>query len=364
MRMRLWPGVGVATVAAFAATAAFGGSGAGTITTLAGTGKAGYSGDGGKATSARLNFPEGVAVDGKGNVYIAEAVNFRVRRVSPNGKITTFAGTGKSGFSGDGGKATLARLAHPYGVAVDGKGNVFIADTSNARLRKVSPGGRITTIAGNGAVCCSTGDGGAATAAVLSFPNAVAVDGKGNVYIADNLDHRVRKVTSGGRITTLAGTGTSGDSGDGGKATSARLNYPFGVAVDRKGRVYISDSLSSRVRMVSPAGKITTIAGTGKAGFSGDGGQATSAQLASPQGLAVDRQGNLFIGDEANQRIRKVNRGIITTVAGMGPHGYYGDGSAATSALLFSPWGVAVDGTGNLFIADTNNHRVRRVSGG
>jgi len=196
----------------------------------------------------------------------------------------------------------------------------------------------------------------------LKFPNAVAIDAKGNVYISDNLDYRVRKVTPGGRITTLAGTGTRGDSGDGGKATSARLSYPFGVAVDGKGDVYIADTLAHRVRMVTPTGKIKTVAGTGKSGFSGDGGPATKAQLASPHGLALDTQGNLYIGDQHNARVRRVSQGVITTVAGSGQHGYYGDGLPATSALLSSPWGLALDGRGNLLIADTNNHRVRIVS--
>jgi len=361
--MRLWRVVGVVATATIASAGAFGASGSGTITTFAGNGKAGYSGDGGKATAAKLNFPEGVAVDGKGNVYIVEAVNFRVRKVSPGGTITTFAGTGKKGFSGDGGKATAAKLSFSYGVAVDEKGNVYIADSGNGRVRRVDPGGRITTIAGTGVPCCFTGDGGPATKGRLFFPNSVAVDAKGNLYIADNLAYRVRKVSPEGRITTFAGTGKSGDSGDGGRATSARLAYPFGVAADAKGNVYIADSLSHRVRMVSPAGKITTIAGTGKAGFSGDGGPATSAQLSSPHGLAVDGQGNLYIGDEHNARIRKVSRGTITTIAGMGQHGFYGDGKPATSALLSAPWGVAVDGKGNLLIADTNNHRVRIVRG-
>ena len=359
-RTRLLLGAAALTLVALTTTSALGAGG--TITTFAGNGKPGFSGDGGKATAAKLNFPEGVAVDGKGNVYIVEAVNFRVRKVSPSGTITTFAGTGKKGFSGDGGKATSARISFSYGVAVDAKDNVYIADAGNGRVRKVNTDGRITTIAGGGPACCATGDGGRATAATLKFPNAVAVDAKGNVYVSDNLDYRVRKITPAGRITTLAGTGRRGDSGDGGRAASARLAYPFGVAVDGTGNVYIADSLANRVRMVGPAGKITTVAGTGKAGYSGDGGPATAAQLASPHGLAVDGQGNLYIGDELNARVRRVSRGAITTVAGMGPHGYYGDGRPATSALLNSPWGVAVDGKGNLLIADTNNHRVRIVN--
>jgi trimeric autotransporter adhesin len=364
VKMRLWLGVGVAAVAAFATTGAFGGSGAGTITTFAGTGIPGFSGDGGPATSARLR-PQGVAVDGKGKVYIAESGNGRVRRVGPDGTITTFAGIGKVYVSGDGGPATLAAIGYPEGVAVDGQGNVYIVDRANDNVRKVNPRGTITTIAGNPKAGNGfSGDGGPATSAQLFSPRAVAVDGKGNVYIADYQNYRVRRVSAGGTITTIAGNGKLGSSGDGGPATSAQLNYPVAVAVDRQGNVYIAEERGHRVRKVSPGGSITTFAGNGTQGFSGDGGPATSAQLAWPRGVAADGKGNVYIVDNWTNRVRMVRPdGTIRTIAGNGRAGNSGDGGPATSASLYAPWGVAADGKGNVYVADTGNGKVRRISG-
>jgi sugar lactone lactonase YvrE len=356
--------VGVSVAAAVVTATALAVSPSSSITTVAGTGKLGFSGDGGKATAAQLNYPEGVAVDSRGNVYIAEAVNFRVRKVSRDGTITTFAGTGKPGFSGDGGPASAAQLNHPYGVAVDTRGNLYIADYNNFRVRKVTPAGTITTFAGSGYPLPS-GNGGPAAKAGLGAPQAVATDTRGNVYIAETGHQRVLKVTPDGTIATIAGSGKLGFSGDGGPAIRARMRLPTGVAADGRGNVYIADSVNNRVRLVNRAGRISTFAGNGKRGFSGDGGPASAAQLASPHGLAVDRQGNLHIGDELNARIRKVNRrGIISTVAGSGSFGFGGDGGPATAAFLSSPWGVAVDRQRNLYIADTNNHRVRKVRAG
>ena len=308
-----------------------------------------------------------------GNVYIADSNSARVRKVSPGGTISTFAGTGTPGFSGDGGPATSAKLAFPGGVAVDGKGNVYIAE--GGRVRKVSRGGTITTIAGTGKLGGSSGNGGPATKARLDAPDGVAVDGQGNVYIVEsNPQHDgdpvsgiVRKVNRRGTITRFAGTGRGGLglSGDGGPATSAQLRYVEGVAVDGQGNVYIADRGSARVRKVSRGGTITTIAGTGDYGFSGDGGPATSARLDSPHGVAVDGKGNLYIADLGNQRVRKVSRGgTITTIAGTGNYGFSGDGGPATSARLYNPYGVAVDGRGNVYIADHLNSRVRKVSAG
>jgi uncharacterized protein YjiK len=334
----------------------------GTITTVAGNGSYGFSGDGGPATNASLSYPTGVAVDAAGNLYIADRNNSRVRRVSTSGTITTFAGTGMFGFSGDGGPATGAMLHNPYGVAVDTAGNLYIADYFNSRVRKVSTSGMITTVAGNG-FFGSSGDGGPATSASLSYPSSVAVDAAGNVYIADTYNSRVRKVSSSGTITTVAGNGTSGFSGDGGPATSARLRDPQGVAVDAAGNLYIADSSNNRVRKVSASGTITTIAGTGSPGFFGNGLPGTRAFLYGPSGVAVDTAGNLYIADSSNNRVRKVSTsGTITTVAGNGSSGHWGDGGTATNAGLASPWGVAVDAAGNLYIADSDNHRVRKVS--
>jgi trimeric autotransporter adhesin len=335
---------------------------AGIITTVAGNGLPGFSGDGGAATSAQLNRPSGVAVDGAGNLYIADAINDDVRKVSPAGTITTIPGDGMLGFSGDGGPATNAQLSSPQGVAVDGAGNVYIADLGNDRIRKVSPAGIISTVAGNGVLGYS-GDGGPAIAAQLWSPEGVAVDGASSLYIADFGSNRVREVSPAGIITTVAGNGTYSYSGDGGPATSAQLYSPGGVAVDGAGNLYIADTSNNRIRRVSPAGIITTVAGNGTTGFSGDGGPATSAQLNEPAGLAVDGAGNLYIADTDNFRIRKVSTaGIITTIAGNGKPGYTGDGGPAASTGLSYPAGVALDGAGNLYIADTGNERTRKVS--
>jgi PKD repeat protein len=336
-------------------------TGADTITTVAGNGTSGFSGDGGQATSAQLGAV-GIAVDAAGNVYVADQGNHRVRKVTADGVITTVAGTGERGFSGDDGQATSARLNDPNGVAVDAAGNIYIADMGNMRVRRVSAAGVITTVAGTGFIG-SSGDGGPATSATLAFPSGVAVDAAGNVYIADQLNDRVRKVTATGVIATIAGTGDAGFAGDGGQATSAQLRNPFGVAVDVVGNVYIADRDNHRVRRVDAAGVITSVAGTETFGFSGDGGPATSAQLKFPAGVAVDAIGSIYIADSNNHRVRRVSTGgVITTVAGTGTAAFSGDGGQAISAQLDFPLGVAVDAIGNLYVADTGNRRVRKVT--
>ena len=322
--------------------------------------------DNGPATSARLRFPSGVAVDGAGNLFIADTNNHRIRKVDSAGVITTVAGTGETGFSGDGGPAIQAALEEPSGVTVDGAGNLFIADTNNHRIRKVDSAGVITTVAGTGerfgGFGTFSGDGGPAIQAALNGPSGVAVDGAGNLFIADRYNHRIRKVDSAGVITTVAGTGEFGFSGDGGPAIQAALNGPSGVAVDGAGNLFIADSDNHRIRKVDSAGVITTVAGTGESGFGGDGGPAVEAELYGPSGVAVDGAGNLFIADSDNHRIRKVDSaGVITTVAGTGESGFGGDGDPAIQAALDEPSGVAVDGAGNLFIADNDNHRIRKV---
>jgi sugar lactone lactonase YvrE len=282
----------------------------GIITTVAGNGTAGFGGDGGPATSARLNSPFGVAVDSSGNLFIADFQNHRIRKVDAiTGIITTVAGSGPTGFlaggfSGDGDPATSARLNSPFGVAVDSSGNLFIADSFNDRIRRVDAStGIITTVAGGGFVF---GDGGPATSARLDFPSGVAVDSSGNLFIADTLNERIRRVdASTGIITTVAGGGFV--LGDGGPATSATLVLPFGMALDAVGNLFIADRFNDRLRKVDAAtGIITTVAGIGTAGFSGDGGPATSASLAEPVGVALGAAGNLFIADSSNQRIRRV----------------------------------------------------------
>ena len=333
----------------------------GVITTVAGSAacndEGAFSGEGGPATSAQLSSPWSVAVDSAGNLYIVDGVN--IRKVA-NGVITTVAGNGMPGYSGDGGPATSARLSQPDGVAVDSSGNLYISDSGNNRIRKVS-NGVITTVAGDGTEGYS-GDGGPATSAWL-YPGQIAIDSVGNLYIADALDNRVRKVANG-VITTAAGNGTPGYSGDGGPATSAELsNTTYGVAVDSAGNLYIADEGNERIREVSN-GAIATVAGNGTIGFSGDGGPATDAQFYNFGGIAVDSAGNLYIADFGNHRIRKVANGVITTVAGNGMPGYSGDGGLATDARLFFPGCVAVDSAGNLYITDSENYVIREVSNG
>ena len=280
-----------------------------------------------------------------------------------SGIITTYAGDGAYGYSGDGGPATSAMLAAPEGVAVDTAGNLFIADSWNSNVRKVTPGGVISTVAGNGNPGYS-GDGGPAASAMLNYPTGVAVDAAGNLFIADYGNDRIRMVTPSGIISTVAGNGTAGFSGDGVPANSAQLNGPTGVAVDAAGNLFIADEHNNRVREVNPGGVISTVAGNGTGGYSGDGGPATSAELYYPAGVAVDTAGNLFIADTWSNSVRKVTPGgVISTVAGNGTGGYSGDGGPATSAELYYPSGVAVDAAGNLFIADFNNQRVRMVTG-
>jgi len=333
----------------------------GTISTVAGNGVYKFGGDGGPAVSASLNWPVKVAVDAAGNLYIADIYNNRIRRVSPSGTISTVAGGGTWAFSGDGGPATSASLALPVDVAADAAGNLYIADMNNNRVRKVSPGGIITTVAGNAAQRYS-GDGGPATSASLFLPHGVAVDSSGNLYIADQYNNRIRKVSAGGIITTVAGNGAKAFSGDGGPAANASLAAPVGVAVDGSGNLYIADWGNNRLRKVSAAGTITTVAGNGIAGFSGDGGPATSASLSWPEGVGVDAAGNLYIADSNNERIRKVSpSGTIGTVAGNGTRGGSGDGGPADRASLSGPGGMAVDAFGNLHIADAGNDRIRKV---
>jgi uncharacterized protein (TIGR03437 family) len=337
------------------------------ITTVAGTGGSnGFSGDGGPATQAQLSSPTGVAVDGAGTLYIADQVNNRIREVTKGGLISTQAGSSASGgFAGDGGAATAADLNAPLGVVVDSGGNFYIADTKNDLVRKVTSADVISTYAGQYALGFAfTGDGGAATSAAFNGPAAVALDKAGNLYVIDIGNNRVRKVTaSTGIITTIAGTNGQGFSGDGGLATIAKLSRPLGVAVDSSGTVYIADSQNNRIRKVVGS-TITTVVGTGASSFSGDGGPAVNAALNNPSGVAVDAAGNLYIADTNNGRIRVVINGTIYTIAGSGRLGQYGgDGGLATNAPLNFPYGLTVDSQGNIFVAETQSHVIRELTG-
>ncbi|MEU7227155.1 NHL repeat-containing protein [Streptomyces chrestomyceticus] len=334
----------------------------GAIATVAGNGQAGYVSDGGPAILTQLNWPHDVALDKNGNLYIAERNSNRVRKVTPGGIITTVAGNGQAGYVSDGGPATATQLYSPASVAVDDAGNIYIADMNNHRIRKVDTRGIITTVAGNGQAGY-TSDGGPATATQLYTPHGVAVDGQGNLYIAEWNNHRIRKVDTNGIITTVAGNGQAGYGSDGGPATATKLYYPGGVEADRNGNLFIADTSNHRVRKVDARGIITTVAGTGTPGYVSDGGPATSTPISYPVGVTVDDTGNLYIGETGNQRVRKVDtNGIITTVAGNGTAGYVDDGGPAAATRLYNPRGVALDRAGNLYIADGDNARVRGVS--
>ncbi|MCC6392361.1 MAG: SMP-30/gluconolactonase/LRE family protein [Bryobacterales bacterium] len=332
------------------------------ITTLAGNGSAGYSGDGGPGAVAQLSNPYDIALDRSGGLYIADQFNHRIRHLS-GGAISTAAGSGSSGYSGDGGSAAGAALNHPSGVVVDSSGNIYISDSGNQVVRKFTQSGAITTVAGNNSQGAGyTGDGTAATNGQLRNPIGVAVDSAGNLYIADKGNHVIRKVASG-NITTVVGKGVAGFSGDGGDAGSASLSSPSDVAFDAAGNLYIADTENHRLREVTTDGNIKTIAGTGIAGFSGDFGPAIHADLNYPTGVAVDAAGNVYIADSVNSRIRKVTTtGIISTIAGNGLFQYSGDGGPATNASLNFPLSVAVDASDNVYVSDTQNNAVRMLT--
>ena len=332
------------------------------ISTIAGVGGAtgGYGGDGLAAIAANLNNPGSVCLDSAGNMYIADSTNNCIRKVDAAGIITTFAGTGATGSGGDGFAANLAQLSAPGGVCVDSAGNVYIADTNNHRVRKVDAiTGIITKIAGT--TIGSTGDGSAAIDAKLNRPTGVFVHSDGSVYIADEDNNRIRKVDSSGIITKIAGGGTGLD---GGAAIAARLRFPHGVFVDSASNVYITDTYNRAIRKVNAStGIISTIAGIyNSIGYSGDGGAATLAKLHTPSGVFVHSDGTLYIADSGNHCIRKVDTGgVITTIAGNGTPGYSADGVLATNGGLYFPFGLYVDSAGNVYIADSYNHRIRKL---
>ncbi|MFI1252553.1 NHL repeat-containing protein [Streptomyces netropsis] len=332
------------------------------ITTLAGTGVAGSGGDGGPAAHAGLDQPRAVATDRTGAVYVAEWKGHRIRRISPDGLVTTIAGTGKPGFGGDGGPAVEAQLNEPGGLVLDDDGNLYLADYWNHRIRKVSPDGIITTVAGTGEPGHG-GDGGPADRALFNEPRGLALDGRGNLYVAEWKGHRVRRIAPDGVITTVAGTGEPGFGADGVPATTGALRNPIDVAVDGTGHLYIADCWTHRVRRVAPDGVITTVAGTGRPGYDGDGGPATATRLHQPRGVDLDGSGNLYIADSLNQRVRLLTpTGVITTVAGGADPDHDEDGAPALGAELYFPRALAVDARGDLIVAECDSHRLRKVT--
>src|ERR1035437_8266464 len=338
----------------------------GIVTTFAGNGNMTFSGDGVPATAAAFNHPRGLAIDSAGGVYISDTDNWRIRRVTPAGIVSTVVGNGTYGATGDGNQAIGASFSDVTDIALDAAGNLYIADASNHRIRKVTPGGIVSTVAGTG-VQGSSGDGGLAINALLNRPISVALDTAGNLYICDSSNHNVRRVSlASGMIAPYAGNGTAAYSGDGGLATAASLNFPLGVAADRYGYVYIADAGNNAIRRVSPGGVIVTVAGNSTAGFAGDGAAANGALLNIPSDVAVDGSGNLFIADSGNNRVRKVDgpTGVIGTIAGGASDGFAGDAGPAAISLLSFPWKIATDPAGAVYIADRVNNRIRKISAG
>jgi sugar lactone lactonase YvrE len=331
----------------------------GIISTIAGNGMVGLSPDGIYATSAALNFPLCLAMDNSRNIYFTEPGNYMIKKISSSGIITSIAGNGVSGFGGDGGLAINAEIGYPSGVAVDASGNIYFSDYYNNRIRKISPSGIIYSIGGNG-TAASNGDGGLATDAAIWGPQGIVLDPSGNIYFTDAGGPRIRKISSSGIISTFAGNGSFGFSGDGGPATDAELIGPLGLTFDQSGNMYFTDL--DRIRKISASGIISTIAGNGSVGFRGDGGPAKSAVVYSPNGIAIDGSGNIYFTDLGNERIRKISSsGIITTIAGNGLSGFRGDHGPATSAELLGPVGIVVDESGNIYFTDCNNNRIRKI---
>jgi sugar lactone lactonase YvrE len=314
------------------------------------------------ATEVSISLVDGIAVDPEGNIYISRRDHNAIDKIDKDGMLSRFAGSGEAGFAGDGGPALSAKLKIPAGLAVDKDGNLYIADRENHRVRKVNAKGVISTVAGAGTAGFS-GDGGPAIQAALNLPSGVAVDDQGNLYIADRSNDRIRMVDHKGVIRTFAGTGVEGFSGDNGPAIKAQLGKPFGIALDKKGNLYIADRANNRVRKVAANGIITTVAGDGGFFFMGDNGPAYKASIAGPTGVATDDAGNIYIADRNNSRIRSVDKqGLIRTVMGTGQQDYNGDAEVARETNLHLPFGVAVDKSGNLLVIDRSNYRIRRVT--
>lgn len=321
-----------------------------TITTIAGTGIAGYNGDDQTAITTQLWSPGGIAVSGN-TIIIADGLNNRIRKINAHDSVVTLAGKDDPGTDGDGGPATDAQLDNPAGVALDAKGNIYISDKFNHSIRKINQKGIITTIAGKGQSGYS-GDGGAARYALLNNPGNIATGINGDLFIADQGNYCIRKIDSNGIITTVAGNGKAGYSGDSVAATTAMINALIGITADGAGNLYIADALNYRIRKVNTAGMITTIAGS-ELGYTGDNDTALKAKLNLPTGVATNSRGEVYIADQGNNAIRKIDtNGIITTVAGNGND---------STKRLYSPSHIVVDGNGIMYVTEQQNHRIRRI---
>ncbi len=333
------------------------------ITTIVGNGGSGYTGDFGPATNAKLNFPRYICQNISGELLISDFYNNAIRKVNAAGIISTIAGNGMPGYSGDGGQATDAKISGPLGIACDNNGNIYFSEFSNHIIRRINSAGIISTFAGKGTAGYS-GDGGQATNAEMYSPYGIAIDKSTNIYFVDNNNYRVRKITPSGIISTIAGTGVPGYSGDGGQATSAKINYFGGIAINNTTKdIYIADYTSHRIRKINTSGIISTFAGDGSIGNSGDGGQATSARLNGPDGVYVDIDGNVYVIDSYANVVRKVNlSGVIITIAGNGTVGYSGDGGPATNAQLSNPGDMFVNASGNVLIAESDNNVIRKIT--
>ncbi len=336
----------------------------GFIETYAGDGIAGYSGDGGSCAAAQLHTPAYITLDNFGNLFIVDFDNNVIRKINTLGIISTIAGNGIQGYGGDNGPATAANLSAPTGVACDRFGNLYIADWGNNLIRKVNSSGIITTVAGiAGGVGGYSGDNGLAFAARLNEPAGITLDYSGNIYFSDLGNYRVRKINTDGVISTIAGNGTPGYSGDNGPATAAQFVYLGYLAVSSSDEVYVADWENRRVRKVSTLGIVTTVAGNGLVGNSGDDGAATNAKLNAPNAVNFDDSGNYYISDNLAHVIRKVNpSGIISTVVGNGTMGFSGDGGPATAAQLNRPNSVIFNSSGNMYFADGYNNRIRKIT--
>lgn len=323
------------------------------VSTLAGDGKIGFK-DGADST-AEFSNNIGIAVDASGNLYVGDFGNQRVRKITPEGIVGTLAGDGSPGFVNAAGASS--EFNGPAGVAADAAGNVYVADYSNNRIRKITAGGAVSTLAGNGTSGFS-GDGGPATAAAFHSPVGVAADASGNIYVADINNLRIRKITSAGIVSTLAGNGNPGFSGDGGPGTAAEFKYPYGIAADAAGNLYVGDEENNRIRKITPAGVVSTFAGDGNAGYINATGAA--AEFNTPTGIAVDASGNVYVADRGNNRIRKITpTGVVSTLAGNGT-GAFKDG-IGTDAEFNGPIGVAVDASGTVYVSDNNGNRIRKI---